>query len=217
MRVVLVVNPFHVNTGKSVWKKLSYMSRRCFYTKFMKNDGIQNRHYIDRRSYFTSLYDTKNEKKKIMNEIDDLYDHILTSNWNDSVNLVLNVSIWEGILNSIEDKIKPFELDEDIIRKKKELNELFDILFILEDLRDHVNEILEQSSRASGLAGTYIFASFRIENMNEHIEFLKKQYDELILKYPLYKYQIDMVLGKGLALLRQRYNFEWKHMHDFFF
>lgn len=183
-----------------------------------QNNGMKKRTpLVGKRSYFTSLYDTKTEKTKLISEMDDLYDHILTSNWNDSVHLVLNVSIWEGILHSIEARIKPYEQDEDILKKKKMINEMFDVLFILEDLRDHVNELLEQSSRASGLAGTYILASFKIENMVEHIEFLKAKYDELLLKYPLYKYQIDMVLGKGLALLRQRYTFEWRHMHDFFF
>ncbi|EUD67765.1 hypothetical protein C922_01954 [Plasmodium inui San Antonio 1] len=190
----------------------------CLHTHVQQNNGMmKTTPPVSKRSYFTSLYDTKTEKTRLINQMDDLYDHILTSNWNDSVHLVLNVSIWEGILHSIEDKIKPYEQDEDIIKKKKTINEIFDVLFILEDLRDHVNELLEQSSRANGLAGTYILASFKIENMNEHIEFLKTKYDELLLQYPLYKYQIDMVLGKGLALLRQRNNFEWRHMHDFFF
>lgn len=53
--------------------------------------------------------------------------------------------------------------------------------------------------------------------MNEHIELLKKKYEELLLTYPLYKYQIDLVLGRGLALLRQRYVFDWKYMHEYFF
>ncbi|KJP85232.1 hypothetical protein AK88_05128 [Plasmodium fragile] len=213
--------PFRGNIPKLCFrfKDTAPTSRKCFlHTHVQQNHGMmKTAPLVSKRSYFTSLYDTKNEKTKLMSEMDDLYDHILTSNWNDSVHLVLNVPIWEGILNSLEDKIKPYEQDEDVLKKKKVIHELFDVLFILEDLRDHVNELLEQSSRASGVAGTYILASFKIENMNEHIEFLKTKYDELLLKYPLYKYQIDMVLGKGLALLRQRYNFEWKHMHDFFF
>ncbi|SBT40057.1 conserved Plasmodium protein, unknown function [Plasmodium ovale wallikeri] len=169
------------------------------------------------RGYFTALYDNVQEKKKLEKEMDDLYDNIITSNWNDSVHLVLNVSIWEGILKSIEEKIKAYECDEDIVKKKKELNELFDVLFILEDLRDHINEILEQSSRASGLAGAHILSSFKINNINEHIDFLKKKYEQLLLIYPKYKYQINLVLGKGLALLRQRYSFDWNNMHQFFF
>ncbi|SCP05307.1 conserved Plasmodium protein, unknown function [Plasmodium ovale] len=169
------------------------------------------------RGYFTALYDNVQEKKKLEKEMDDLYDNIITSNWNDSVHLVLNVSIWEGILKSIEEKVKAYECDEEIVKKKKALNELFDVLFILEDLRDHINEILEQSSRASGLAGAHILSSFKINNINEHIDFLKKKYEQLLLIYPTYKYQINLVLGRGLALLRQRYTFDWNHMHQFFF
>ncbi|CRG95172.1 conserved Plasmodium protein, unknown function [Plasmodium gallinaceum] len=188
-----------------------------FLSNRAKNNEIKKIMLKDKRKYFTSLYNNLNEKKNIIREIDDLYDNIITSNWNDSFNLVLNVSIWEGILNSIEEKIKGYEYDNEVMKKKKEINELFDVLFILEDLRDHINEILEQSSRSSGLAGTHILSSFKIENINEHINFLKKKYEDLLLTYPSYNYQIKLVLGRGLALLRQRYNFEWKYMHEFFF
>ncbi|CRH01626.1 conserved Plasmodium protein, unknown function [Plasmodium relictum] len=188
-----------------------------FLNSRIRNKDINKFILRDKRKYFTSLYNNVNGKKNIIREMDDLCDNIITSNWNDSFNLVLNVSIWEGILNSIEEKIKGYEYDDEVMKKKKEVNELFDVLFILEDLRDHINEILEQSSRSSGLAGAHILSSFKIENINDHINFLKKKYEELLLKYPLYNYQINLVLGKGLALLRQRYNFEWKYMHEFFF
>ncbi|KAI4836331.1 hypothetical protein MKS88_004123 [Plasmodium brasilianum] len=193
-----------------------YIPEKYFCT-YLKNGHIYSSFSGQKRKYFSALYDNIKEKQNLIKEMDQLYDNILTSNWNDSVNLVLNVSIWEGILSSMEEKIKAYEYDKEITKKKKEINELFDVLFILEDLRDHINEILEQSSRCSGLAGTHILASFKIENMNEHLDFLKKKYEQLLVSYPLYKYQINLVLGQGLALLRQRYTFEWKHMHDFFF
>ncbi|CDU20262.1 hypothetical protein YYC_00333 [Plasmodium yoelii 17X] len=198
----------------------------CYLIDKINNSGNISSHQINtkniffpgtKRNYFTSLYNNVKGKEELKGDMENLYNNIITSNWNDSVYLVLNIPIWEGRLNDIEEKIKGYENDKSIIDQKKKINELFDVLFILEDLRDHINEILEQSSRSTGLAGTHVLASFKIQNINEHIEFLKSRYEELLSSYPAYKYQINLVLGKGLALLRQKYSFNWKHMHDFFF
>ncbi|VTZ70593.1 conserved protein, unknown function [Plasmodium chabaudi chabaudi] len=198
----------------------------CYLINNIKNSSNNSSHQINtkkvffpdtKRNYFTSLYNNVKGKEELKGEMENLYNNIITSNWNDSVNLVLNIPIWEGRLNDIEEKIKGYENDKSIIDQKKKINELFDVLFILEDLRDHINEILEQSSRSTGLAGTHVLASFKIQNINEHIEFLKSRYEELLSSYPSYKYQINLVLGRGLSLLRQKYAFNWKHMHDFFF
>lgn len=172
--------------------------------------------FTNKRTYFTELHNT-NDKQMVLSEIRELYDNILITNWNDSFSLVLNVPLWEGIASAIEEKMKLVETDDEVLKAKKELNNLLDILFILEDLRDHINELLEQSSRATGLAGTGILSSFHIKNVDEHIDFLKNRYEQLLQTYPNFKYQINLVLGKGLALLRQKYAFEWKHMHEFFF
>ncbi|CAD2102426.1 conserved Plasmodium protein, unknown function [Plasmodium vinckei lentum] len=215
------------NTPASKGYKYIQKNREyCYLINKIKNSGNNSSHQINtkrvffsgtKRNYFTSLYSNVKGKEELKGDMENLYDNIITSNWNDSVNLVLNVPIWEGRLNDIEEKIKGYENDKSIIDQKKKINELFDVLFILEDLRDHINEILEQSSRSTGLAGTHVLASFKIQNINEHIEFLKSRYEELLSSYPAYKYQINLVLGKGLALLRQKYAFNWKHMHDFFF
>lgn len=171
----------------------------------------------NKRTYFMALHNNTNDKQTVLSEIRELYDNILITNWNDSFSLVLNVPLWEGILSAIEEKMKLVETDDEVLQAKAELNNLMDILFILEDLRDHINELLEQSSRATGLAGTGVLSSFQINNVNEHIDFLKNRYEQLLQTHPKFKYQINLVLGKGLALLRQKYAFEWKHMHEFFF
>ncbi|SOS80572.1 conserved Plasmodium protein, unknown function [Plasmodium sp. gorilla clade G1] len=210
---------FSCNTSFKVFnRKYGNICTKGLFNSIPKNKRKEMFFFLnDKKNYFNALYNKKNDKKDLMNEMDELYDNILTCNWNDSFNFVLNVPIWEGILNTIDEKVKAYEYDEQIIKKKKELNQLLDILFILEDIRDHINELLEQSSRSKGLAGAHIMCSFEIQNMNEHIELLKKKYEELLLTYPLYKYQIDLVLGRGLALLRQRYVFDWKYMHEYFF
>lgn len=184
----------------------------------LKNDPNKKRTYFT--AFCSNITDEKqpnDEKQQILKEIQDLHDNILTSNWNDCFSLVLNVPIWEGVASSIEHKMKLMESDKEIKKAKDELDTLLDLLFILEDLRDHINELLEQSSRSTGLAGTNVCSSFEVSNVHEHIDFLKKHYEHVLKTYPQYKYQINSVLGKGLALLRQKYNFKWKHMHEFFF
>lgn len=80
--------------------------------------------FNDKKNYFNALYNKKNDKKDLMNEMDELYDNILTCNWNDSFNFVLNVPIWEGILNTIDEKVKAYEYDEQIIKKKKRIKSI---------------------------------------------------------------------------------------------
>lgn len=198
--------------------------KRKFFRRLPERAVISNAHDTSlwniptsKRTYFTELHNNTNDKQMVLSEIRELYDNILITNWNDSFSLVLNVPLWEGIASAIEEKMKLVETDDEVLKAKTELNNLLDILFILEDLRDHINELLEQSSRATGLAGTGILSSFQINNIDEHIDFLKNRYEQLLETYPNFKYQINLVLGKGLALLRQKYAFEWKHMHEFFF
>ncbi|VWU52831.1 conserved protein, unknown function [Hepatocystis sp. ex Piliocolobus tephrosceles] len=213
----------HLLCSSKLCNQMNKKTQNIVVHNFLRCNGIANmiikkNSFLNyKRNYFTAIYNNVQEKKNILKDMDNLYDNILTSNWNDSVHLVLNISIWEGELVEIEEKIKPYESDEEIMKKKKELNELFDVLFILEDLRDHINELLEQSSRSVGIAGTHLLSSFKIQNEDEHINFLKNRYEQLLITYPAYKYQINLVLGKGLALLRQKFAFEWDHMHEFFF
>lgn len=46
--------------------------------------------FNDKKNYFNALYNKKNDKKDLMNEMDELYDNILTCNWNDSFNFNFN-------------------------------------------------------------------------------------------------------------------------------
>eukprot|EP00922_Rhytidocystis_sp_ex-Travisia-forbesii_P072068 GHVS01107504.1.p1 GENE.GHVS01107504.1~~GHVS01107504.1.p1 ORF type:complete len:270 (-),score=79.22 GHVS01107504.1:67-876(-) len=147
--------------------------------------------------------------------IDRLTTCLLASSFSDYWSLVLNVPFWEEEKNQIDRHAVPFLADRLVAPKYQSLLELFDLLYVLEDSRDHLNEILDYASRTGGVGGTGAYAHPDIHNIDEHVDALTAVYEQLKKKYPHRLPDIEDVLGVGLALLRQKHKFRWTTMHEY--
>merc|ERR1711937_856959 len=93
--------------------------------------------------------------------------------------------------------------------KYQDVQELMDLLYQCEDVRDHLNELAELVTRASGFMGTGLGAEEKVENMDEHAQACAAVYDKLVKKHPNFKPKIEQTIGHGLAILRQKHKFKY--------
>lgn len=120
-------------------------------------------------------------------------------------------------MHDIEKQIVPFLHDPILAEKYQSITRLMDLFYQLEDIRDHMNEVMDYLSRIGGVGGTGAYAPAPIENLDENCDAFCKKYEELKEKYPEFLPQIESVLGVGLALLRQKKKFRWSTMHEYNF
>eukprot|EP00439_Symbiodinium_sp_Y106_P042916 s6638_g5.t1 len=112
-----------------------------------------------------------------------------------------------------------------------------------QDVRDHLNELAELATRASGFMGTGFAAEEKVENMDEHAKQASEVYDKtlgvkharssgvergqlldpicviprMLEKHPDFKPKIEQTVGHGLAILRQKHKFKFGSMHRYFY
>eukprot|EP00397_Hematodinium_sp_SG-2012_P068359 GEMP01110552.1.p1 GENE.GEMP01110552.1~~GEMP01110552.1.p1 ORF type:complete len:179 (+),score=28.76 GEMP01110552.1:46-537(+) len=129
---------------------------------------------IASRSYITSMTYTRPE---VNERITKLRDSIQGNNWADHLNTVTNVPFWEVELEKISTAAAPFLADPDMGKKMEEIYHTMDCLYACEDVRDHLNELMEISTRSSGIMGIGIFAGEKLENMEEQIESIVTEYE----------------------------------------
>lgn len=156
-------------------------------------------------------------REQVLERLNNLHDAVRASNWSDCVNLVLNVPFWDAELENVDHMVEPYHQDPEVGSKVRETHRLFDCLFAAEDIRDHINELLEISSRTSGIMGTGYLGSEKLENVDEQLDHCVKAYEVLLEKYPEFKPKIEQSVGHGLAILRSKYKFGYKGMHRFFY
>ncbi len=157
------------------------------------------------------------QREEVVERLTSLNDAVRASNWGDCVNLVLNVPFWDAELENVDHMVEPYHQDPEIGSKIRDTHRLFDCLFAAEDIRDHINELLEISSRTSGIMGTGYLGSEKLENVDEQLDHCVKAYEGLLDKYPEFKPKIEQSVGHGLAILRSKYKFDYKGMHRFFY
>merc|ERR1711908_153972 len=97
------------------------------------------------------------------------------------------------------------------------INEAFDCVYACEDARDHLNELLELKTRATGLMGMGYGAGEKVENIQAHVDLVSDHYEELLKTYPNFKPKIENSVGHGLAIMRMKHKFDFKHKHLFFY
>jgi hypothetical protein len=124
---------------------------------------------------------------------------------------------WDAELENVDHMVEAYHQDPDIGDKVRETHRLFDCLLASEDVRDHINELIELSTRTSGIMGTGFGGMEKMENIDEHLDHCVSGYEGLIAKYPEYKPKIEQSVGHGMAILRSKYKFDYKGMHRFFF
>merc|ERR1712007_420630 len=100
--------------------------------------------------------------------------------------------------------VQPYLHEAELGAKFHDVQELMDVLYKCEDVRDHLNELAELATRASGFMGTGYAAEEKVENMDDHAASCAKVYESLLAQHPAYKPKIEQTVGHGLAILRQK-------------
>eukprot|EP00392_Amoebophrya_sp_AT5.2_P011479 g11558.t1 len=79
--------------------------------------------------------------------------------------------------------MEPYLKDEEIKKKYDYCLQATDCMYACEDVRDHINEVLELMTRKTGVLGMGINAGEPVENLTEQAEMLNKQYEGLLKAY----------------------------------
>eukprot|EP00918_Siedleckia_nematoides_P073933 GHVU01161477.1.p1 GENE.GHVU01161477.1~~GHVU01161477.1.p1 ORF type:complete len:200 (+),score=20.81 GHVU01161477.1:1127-1726(+) len=155
----------------------------------------------------------------ISSRVDRFVAWVVGTNWQDYINLVQNLPFWEAEVERIETAFAadPAASNAPMQAKIEEMRLLMDCLHRVEDVRDHLCEIQEQTSRSYGIGGYGILAKQPVENFVENMKAIEAEYEEIKKTYPAYLPQIEDVLGMGLAQARQKVKFEFKAQHKFSF
>jgi len=124
---------------------------------------------------------------------------------------------WEAEFEKLTTIVQPYLHEPAVGAKFAETQELMDVLYQCEDVRDHLNELAELATRASGLMGTGYNAGEKVENMAENAQACAAAYEALLAKHPNFKPKIEQTVGHGLAVLRQKHKFNWSTMYRYFF
>ncbi|EER03617.1 conserved hypothetical protein [Perkinsus marinus ATCC 50983] len=167
--------------------------------------------------YFSMLTVDKFTRAEALQRASNLYYQVLGTNWEDGLNLVLDVPFWESELEKVDHMCEPYLCDDEIGPIIRNLHETVNCMYACEDVRDHINELLELSSRAEGVMGSGAAASEEVENMPEQCAMVTKAYEDLLERYPDHHPKIEQTVGHGLAILRQLEKFNFKSSHRFFF
>eukprot|EP00929_Paragymnodinium_shiwhaense_P019662 TRINITY_DN1332_c0_g2_i1.p2 TRINITY_DN1332_c0_g2~~TRINITY_DN1332_c0_g2_i1.p2 ORF type:complete len:199 (+),score=51.61 TRINITY_DN1332_c0_g2_i1:112-708(+) len=166
------------------------------------------------RTYVTA---DRYSRDEVLSKLDGFNNDVLSANWGDYLHLVYNVPFWEAEYERVMHLAAPYAHEAEVGQKWTKVQEMMDVLYACEDVRDHLNELGEMATRGSGFMGTGWQAEEKIENMDEHAAACVKAYEELLVKYPDFKPKIEASVGHGLAILRQKHKFAWGTMHRYFF
>merc|ERR1719277_404230 len=157
------------------------------------------------RSYVTVA---KYSRDDVMVKLDGFHSEVFSANWADYLYLVYNVPFWEAEMEKLTSFVQPYLHEATVGAKFKETQETMDVLYACEDVRDHINELCELGTRASGFMGTGWAAEEKVENMDDQAKVCAVAYDELLTKHPDYKPKIEQTVGHGLAVMRQKHKFK---------
>merc|ERR1712050_716562 len=159
----------------------------------------------------------KFSRSQAMEKLDNFHAEVLSANWADYLYLVYNVPFWEAEWERLDSCVQPYIHEEEMGKLYKELQETMDVLYVCEDVRDHLNELAELVVRASGLMGTGLGAEPKVTNMDENAKACVVVYEKLLKKHPNLKPKIEQTIGHGLAILRMKHKFKYSTMHRYFF
>eukprot|EP00933_Yihiella_yeosuensis_P068941 TRINITY_DN7500_c0_g2_i1.p1 TRINITY_DN7500_c0_g2~~TRINITY_DN7500_c0_g2_i1.p1 ORF type:complete len:243 (-),score=58.01 TRINITY_DN7500_c0_g2_i1:212-853(-) len=166
------------------------------------------------RSYITVA---KYDRESVLSQLDEYHSTVLSANWADYLHLVYNVPFWEAELEKLTTIVQPYLHEPEVGAKFSQVQEMMDVLYQCEDQRDHLNELAELCTRASGFMGTGFAAEEKVENMDDHAKLCAENYQKLLAKHPEFKPKIEQTVGHGLAVLRQKHKFNFGSMHRYFY
>eukprot|EP00446_Apocalathium_sp_SHHI-4_P001914 CAMPEP_0177178578 /NCGR_PEP_ID=MMETSP0367-20130122/14401_1 /TAXON_ID=447022 ORGANISM="Scrippsiella hangoei-like, Strain SHHI-4" /NCGR_SAMPLE_ID=MMETSP0367 /ASSEMBLY_ACC=CAM_ASM_000362 /LENGTH=209 /DNA_ID=CAMNT_0018625241 /DNA_START=84 /DNA_END=713 /DNA_ORIENTATION=- len=166
------------------------------------------------RSYISVVKYTRDD---VVEKLDAYRAEVFSTNWADYLNLVYNGPFWECEFEKLTGIVQPYLHEPEVGQKWAEVQELMDVLYQCEDVRDHLNELAELCTRASGFMGTGWAAEEKVDNMDAHAALCAEAYEAILVKHPKFKPKIEQTIGHGLAVLRQKHKFKWGTMHRYFF
>mmetsp|Transcript_80780 Transcript_80780/g.127608 ORF Transcript_80780/g.127608 Transcript_80780/m.127608 type:complete len:211 (-) Transcript_80780:141-773(-) len=166
------------------------------------------------RSYITVQKYTRDD---VVSLLDEYHATVMSTNWADYLNLVYSVPFWEAEFEKLTTVVQPYLHEPEVGDKFKQVQEMMDVFYQCEDVRDHLNELAELATRASGFMGTGFAAEEKVENMDEHAKSAAESYDKILEKHPDFKPKIEQTIGHGLAILRQKHKFKFQSMHRYFY
>ncbi|CAE7438984.1 unnamed protein product [Symbiodinium necroappetens] len=166
------------------------------------------------RSYITVQ---KYSRDDVLSQLDECPWKVMSTNWADYLILVYSVPFWEAELEKLTSVVQPYLHEPEVGEKFKTVQEMMDVFYQCEDVRDHLNELAELATRASGFMGTGFAAEEKVENMDEHAKQASEAYDKMLEKHPEFKPKIEQTVGHGLAILRQKHKFKFGSMHRYFY
>merc|ERR1719330_109712 len=103
------------------------------------------------RPYVTTAKYTRDD---VLQKLDEYHATVLSTNWADYLNLVYSGPFWEAELEKLTSMVQPYLHEPAVGAKFLEVQEMMDVLYQCEDVRDHLNELAELATRASGFMGT---------------------------------------------------------------
>merc|ERR1719262_1492547 len=164
----------------------------------MWQQALPSMKVVGARTFVTANKYTRDE---VLEKLDNYHGEVLSANWADYLYLVYNGPFWEAELEKLNTIVQPYLHEADVGKKFAEVQEMMDVLYQCEDVRDHLNELAEMVTRSSGFMGTGYAADEKVENMDEHAVLCAKAYEKLLETHPDFKPKIEQTLGHGLAIL----------------
>jgi len=159
----------------------------------------------------------KYTRDDVVSLLDEYHATVMSTNWADYLNLVYSVPFWEAEFEKLTSVVQPYLHEPEVGGKFKQVQEMMDVFYQCEDVRDHLNELAELATRASGFMGTGFAAEEKVENMDEHAKSAAESYEKILAKHPDFKPKIEQTIGHGLAILRQKHKFKFGSMHRYFY
>merc|ERR1719498_310841 len=166
------------------------------------------------RSYVTAQRFNRDE---VLEKLNAFHSEVLSANWADYLYLVYNGPFWEAEYEKLQTLVQAYVHEPEVGAKYKQVQEMMDVLYQCEDVRDHLNELAEMKTRASGFMGTGFNPAPQIENMDEHAKLCAEAYKKLLEKHPSFKPKIEQTVGHGLAILRAKHKFRFAADHRYFY
>mmetsp|Transcript_11022 Transcript_11022/g.19985 ORF Transcript_11022/g.19985 Transcript_11022/m.19985 type:complete len:216 (-) Transcript_11022:95-742(-) len=166
------------------------------------------------RTYTTAV---KYSRADVLEKLEAFHSEVLAANWADYLYLVYNVPFWESEYEKLIHIVQPYLYEAEVGKKFKETEEMMDVLYKCEDVRDHVNELCELATRSSGFMGTGYMPLEKVENIQEHCTHCIDAYNKLQADHPEFKPKIEQTVGHGLAILRSKHKFTWPTGHRYFY
>lgn len=134
---------------------------------------------------------------EFMEQLQQLYNRVLTADWHDQVSQAQNVMIWEGALYRLKRRTGSCpDLHVQLMLSK--VLELFDVMYQAEDVADHVYQLSEELNRGSILD----------DQIQDHMDAVLAQYNYLMKTYPDYALKIQTTVGQAIASIRQKIVFD---------